>query len=376
VRDVADALHPDRPPAAVHFRSPAARLLAVLAGVFVLRQAAPLLVPVLLSLLFAAALEPAVARLMRWRLPRVASAVLVCTAVSLVVGASARRVGDEAASFAAELPHAVAVIHQAVASARGPQRAAPGPVEQAQRATTALARTAVPVPPSPSGVTRVQIVSPPFDLRLLALDATGGVMTAAADAGMIALLTFLLLATGDLYKRKLLKLSGPSLERRRVTLDVVRAVDRQIERYLLVRLFISAVVAAATGFGLWTLGVHHAVAWGVVAGVLNVLPYVGPIVAIVLVGVAAFVQFRAVGQALAAAGIASGVAALEGNVLTPALTGLAGELNTVAVYVGVLFWGWLWSVWGMLLAVPLLVAIKALADRVEGFQAIGELLGR
>jgi predicted PurR-regulated permease PerM len=78
----------------------------------------------------------------------------------------------------------------------------------------------------------------------------------------------------------------------------------------------------------------------------------------------------------AAGGLATAVAALEGNLITPWLTSRAGEVNTVAVFMSVLFWGWMWDVWGLLLAVPIMVAVKAAADHVEPLQPIGELLGR
>jgi len=83
-----------------------------------------------------------------------------------------------------------------------------------------------------------------------------------------------------------------------------------------------------------------------------------------------------VAPTLEAGSLAAVIAALEGNLVTPWLTGRAGELNTVAVFVSVLFWGWLWGLWGLLLAVPVMVSIKAAADRIEPLQPLGELLGR
>jgi predicted PurR-regulated permease PerM len=156
----------------------------------------------------------------------------------------------------------------------------------------------------------------------------------------------------------------------------MRNIDRQIERYLVVRVVISAIVAVATGVATGLLGLHHAVVWGIVAGVLNVLPFVGPSVAVALITLAAFLQFKEVGATLANGGAALAVAALEGNLISPVLTGRAGELNTVTVFVSVLVWGWLWDVWGLLLAVPIMVAVKAAADHIEGLRPLGELLGR
>ena len=96
---------------------------------------------------------------------------------------------------------------------------------------------------------------------------------------------------------------------------------------------------------------------------------------VAICAVVAFVQFHTVQATLEAGGVATLIAALEGNLITPWITGRAGELNTVAVFVSVLFWGWMWSVWGLLLAVPIMVSIKAAADRIKPLQPLGELLG-
>jgi predicted PurR-regulated permease PerM len=201
-------------------------------------------------------------------------------------------------------------------------------------------------------------------------------LTSIVQAVVVGLLSFLLLATGDLYKRKLVRLAGPDWISKRITLDVIRLIDRQIERYLLARLLISAMVAAGTALPLWLLGVARPIMWGLVAGALNVIPFIGPAVAVALIAGAAFLQFRAIEPAATAGAAATLVAAVEGNVITPWIMGRAGELNTVAVFTSVLFWGWMWDVWGLLLAVPITVAVKAAADRIEPLEPLGELLGR
>lgn len=157
---------------------------------------------------------------------------------------------------------------------------------------------------------------------------------------------------------------------------MIREIDRGIQRYLVARIMISLIVATATALAMWALGVRQPLALGAIAGVLNVVPFIGPAVGVLLCAVVAFAQFRAVPVTLEAASLATLVAALEGNLVTPWLTGRAGELNTVAVFVSVLFWGWMWSVWGLLLAVPVMVSVKAAADHIEPLQPLGELLGR
>jgi predicted PurR-regulated permease PerM len=232
-----------------------------------------------------------------------------------------------------------------------------------------------PTPPPPSGVARIEPVSPPFDLRAYLPDASTAIGVSAVRLLTVSLLTMFLLLTGETLKRKLIAIAGPRTQRR-LTHDVIKAIDRQIERYLVARLMISAIVGGATWLGLWALGMHGAFMLGLIAAVLNVMPIVGPAVAVGLTGVAAFLQFHTVEMGAAAIGVAGTIAMLEGNLISPWLTARAGELNTVAVFVSVLFWGWMWDAWGLLLAIPIMVAVKAAADHIEPLQPLGELLGR
>lgn len=142
------------------------------------------------------------------------------------------------------------------------------------------------------------------------------------------------------------------------------------------RVLISAIVAAGTAVGLWAIGVRDPLVLGLIAGVLNVLPFAGPAAGVALAALVAFLQFHTIGMTAAATGVSGLVAAIEGNLISPWLTGRAGQLNTVAVFVSVLFWGWMWDVWGLLLAIPIMVASKAAADHIEPLQPLGELLGR
>ena len=103
--------------------------------------------------------------------------------------------------------------------------------------------------------------------------------TIAMRAGAVALLTLLLILGGEALKRRLIAIAGPRAQRK-ITHDVIKAIDRQIERYLVARLMISAIVAGSTWIGLWVLGVHQALMLGVVAGVINVMPFIGPGVAV------------------------------------------------------------------------------------------------
>lgn len=354
-------------------RTTALTVLSAVAIVAALKAAQAILVPVLVSVLLAYALEPLVGGLVRLKVPRGVAAILVFGALLAGAQSFVRVAAARAGDFAARLPATVAAIRDEIAS-HGLNT--PGVVEDARRAAGEIEQAAAAVaPPGPNGAVRVTVVRHPFNLATALVERGGTVLNAGISTLVVALLTFLLMATGDLYKRKLVKLGGSSLEARKVTVEVIKRIDRQIERYLVVRLAISAIVAMLTSLALWPIGVRHWIAWGIVAGVLNVLPFVGPSVAVAAIALAAFLQFHSAEPALLAGGLSTAVAMFEGNWLTPALTSRAGELNTVAVFVGVLFWGWTWDVWGLVLAVPILVAVKAAADQIEPLRPLGELLG-
>src|SRR5204863_2736295 len=120
-----------------------------------------------------------------------------------------------------------------------------------------------------------------------------------------------------------------------------------------------------TAAALWFVGLRNPGVWGLIAGILNVVPFIGPAVACAAITAAAALQFHAIEPTALTAGASIAIAALEGNLISPWLTSRAGELNTVAVFVSILFWGWMWGLWGLVLAVPMTVALKAAADHDE-----------
>jgi predicted PurR-regulated permease PerM len=142
-----------------------------------------------------------------------------------------------------------------------------------------------------------------------------------------------------------------------------------------VQIFTSAVVAVATAVALWWLGVGQAGVWGLVAGLFNSVPYFGPLIVTALLSAVAFVQFGDLTMPLVVGGVTLLITTVEGWVLTPLLTGRVSQINTIAVFVGLIFWSWLWGVPGLLLAVPLTLSIKAVSDRIEALQPLGKLLG-
>jgi predicted PurR-regulated permease PerM len=366
-------------------RGVSATIVAIVAAIFVLHTAATLIVPLLVSVLGAYALEPVVSMLMRVRVPRVVAAAVTYLVLAIVVGSGIRAAHEQVASFAADLPAAVRALSRSIgAMGAGTQG---GLLDQLEAEVRRLQARLDPAPRSGAppagasrargtGVVRVTPVYKNFSARALLESAGSMAFVFTGRMLVIVLLTFLFLATGDILARKVVALGGVSRAGRRVSVDVIRTINRQIQRYLVARLLISIIVAVATGVGLWAIGLAHALVWGIIAGALNLFPLIGPTCAVAMIGFAAFVQFRSIELTALAAGIATAVAAIEGNLITPWLLGRAGDLNTVAVFVSILFWGWMWDAWGLLLAVPIMVTIKAAADHIDPLRPMSELLGR
>jgi len=358
----------------VDIRSAALTVLATIAVVLLLRYAQGMIIPIVLGLLISYALDPIVAAMSRWHVPRpIGAAILLLVLVGaggwLLYGLRA-----EATAIVEQLPEAAKHLRQTLENDRP---TAANAIEQVQKAATELqkAAEAAAPPPPPTGVQRVQVEPPPFSIGEYLMDSSVGVAAAAGQLVLILFLVYFLLASGDLYRRKLVKIAGPSLTQKKITLQILSEIDRQIEAFLLVQVFTSTLVALATWLAFRALGLQQAAVWGILAGVFNSIPYFGPVIVFGGTAMAAALQFGTVQMTLIVSGVALAITSLEGFLLTPWLTTRAARMNAVAIFVGLIFWGWVWNVWGMLLAVPMLMVIKAVCDHVEDFKPVGELLG-
>ena len=365
---------PDTPalPGPMDIRSLALTTLAVIAAIVLFRYAQAVIIPVVLGILISYALQPLVAALERARIVRPIAAALVLLTIVGAGGTLLYQLRYEAAEIVEQLPEAARRLRRIV---EGERRSGPTAIEQVQKAATELERAANAAAPTPGGNNRVQVQEPPFRVTQYLVWGSMNLFAGAMQVLMILFLSYFLLASGDLYRRKLVKMAGPSLEKKKVTLQILREIDGQIERFLVVQLFTSAIVGVTTWLALRWIGFEQPAFWGLLAGVFNSIPYFGPVVVTGAIGVVAFLQFGEIRPILLAAGTTFAITTLEGVLLTPLLTSRAARMNAVAVFVGLLFWGWLWGVWGTLLAVPMLMIVKAVCDRVEDLQPIGELLG-
>ena len=365
---------PAAPRVPVNMRSAALGLLTVLAVLATLRWASAFFIPLMLGFMFSYALSPIVDVLQRWRIPRAISAAVLIVGILGGLGASVYSFSDDANQLIESLPAAARKLRDSMR----PAGKAETPLETVQKAAAQLeqaAQAASPASPPGRGVQRVTIEKARFDIRDYLWTGTVGLASLIGQITVVTFLTYFLLLSGDTFRRKLVKISGSTLSSKKITVQALDEITAQIQRYLLVQLLASVVVGVTTGLAFWALGLKHAAVWGFAAGVLNLIPYVGSVLVTGASALVAFLQFGEINMALAVAGISLAIHTVEGNLMVPWLTSKASRMNPVAVFIGVLAWGWLWGVWGLLLGVPILMIVKAVCDRVDNLKPLGELLG-
>jgi len=330
-------------------------------------------VPLVAGVVVALALAPLVRRLERIMRRWLASALVVLALVGLM-GFTAYSLSDEASEAVAGLPAATRTLRQTL---RGVVNRSEGALSQLQRAATELQKTAsdsTERPTTPSGVTPVQVVEPPLDLSNLVWFGSQGVLGILGSVILICFLVYFLLASGELFKSKLVKLSGDRLSQRKITVQVIEQIGDRVAQSMLHLMFAGILVGLCTWGILAWFDVRYAGLWGLSAGVLNAVPYLGPAVVAAGLFLATLLQFGDVYQAGMISLVSLVVTTIEGSLLTPIVFGKSVALNPVAVFVSFMFWGWLWGIPGMLLALPLLTIISTIAQSVEDLAPLAELL--
>ena len=359
----------------VNLRNTSLVVLATLAGLYVLHWAQAVFVPLLLGLMFSYALTPLINRMVRVGLPRGLSAALLVVGILGGIGSLGYTLADDAGAMIDNIPQAAQKLRRSLEGRRSEGPAAA--IDKMQKAAAELERAteSAAAPAAVRGVTKVQIERPRFNVQDYLWPGALGLAAAVGQVLVVIFITFFLLMSGDTFRRKMVKIAGPTFGQKKLTLQALDEIDQQVQRYLMVQVVTSALVGVATWLAFLWIGVERAAVWGVVTFVLNFIPYFGSILVTGGSALMGFVQFGSFEMALLVGGVALFINSIEGYILTPWLTSRASRMNPVAVFVGVLAWGWLWGVWGLFLGVPILMAIKAVCDRVDDLQAVGELLG-
>jgi predicted PurR-regulated permease PerM len=358
----------------VDIRNMSLVILAGLGFLFVLHWAKAVFIPLMVGVLFSYALSPVVNWLETKRVPRWLGAAVLLLSIVGSIGTTGWALSDEASDLLEALPAAAQKFRQAVKNRSGRSDSALQTVQKAAAQIEQAAQESS-TPGTTRGALRVVVEPARFDITHYLWSGTIGLIALIGQATVVVFLTYFLMLSGDTFRRKLLKLAGDSLSNKKITLQALNEITGQIQRYLQVQLLTSALVGVLTWLALMALGLHNAAVWGIAAFVLNLVPYVGSLVTAASSALVAFMQFGSLNMALAVGGVSLVIHTFVGNLLTPWLTSRANRMNPVAVFVGLLAWGWLWGVWGLLLGIPILMIVKAICDRVDDLKPIGEFLG-
>ena len=360
-------------------RSLATTILAILAVIFALRWAQDILVPFVIGILISYALSPLVTWLNRLRIPRAVGAALLLTALIVGAGMLGYPLVEEGAVALEKLPKSLEKIRHALEKSSLGQKHS---IQKAMKAASEIGRIATESDTgSPSQVRKQQHV-PQENVEQLGASireylwlGSRGAMEFVGQMLLILFLIYYLLVSGDFFKRKLITIAGQSFTEIKTTLQILDEINTQIQRFLLVQVLANALVGVVTWIAFRLIGMEYAGFWGIAAGVLHTIPYFGPAILMVGSGLMAFLQFETFKLAFLVAVISAVIAGLVGMLLIPWVTSRAARMNAGAVFISLLFWNWIWGVWGLLLGIPITVALKTVCDHIESLHWVGGVLG-
>jgi predicted PurR-regulated permease PerM len=334
--------------------------LFILAVFYTLRLAQAFFLPIVLAILLDFLLSPLVRALRRVGLPEPAGAGVVMLGLVATLGLGIYYLAGPAADYVALAPESIERVREKIEGMRGSVAQVTEAAEQVERVTEMGEENAP----------QVEIKGPSLTKQVF-----GGTTAFLSAATVVVFLTYFLLAVGDLFLQKLVAVL-PQFKDKRVAVTIMRETEAQISLYLFTTTLINLGVGAVTGIVMYLLGMPNAVLWGVVAMVLNFVPYVGAVANMVLLALAALVTFEDTGRALLVPGAFLTLNLIESNLVTPAIYGNRMRLNTVALFIGLVFWWYIWGVAGAILAVPMMAAFKIACDHIESLSPIGEFLGK
>jgi predicted PurR-regulated permease PerM len=374
-------------PAASHtssrVRSHATFVLAVIAVVLFLQWAQAVLIPITLSVFLSYALTPIVNWLQKKaKLPKAVGAAATLAVILGAVGWGLNSLQPEALDVLDIVPRAAQKFSIAI---RGNPREPAGAVEKMKKAATEIEKAANTATTTTTTTTTTTSTTGPsprpapdtstFKVRDYVLMGTASFIAGIGQLVVVIALVYFLLVAGDSFRRTLIRISGDTLTKKKITVQILDEIDHQVQRYLLVQLVSSALLVPLAWVAFAWIGLGNAVFWACVGGVLHLIPYIGPTAFVVIIALVAYVQFDTLEPVVMIVGATLVLVGVIGFLFVPWLTQRMGRINAVIVFVALLFWGWLWGVWGLLLGVPIVMAIKAVCERVEELRPISEFLG-
>jgi predicted PurR-regulated permease PerM len=362
---------------ATNVRNLCLRILTILALVFALQWAQSFLIPLLFGIFIAYTLNPLVAWLEQIRIPRLIGTCVVMATLMLGLVQVGYSLRGEFQSIVERLPAAAHQLSRAMVSIQAKTQDGQASTIQKMQAAASEIETAAgqaaggrPDPKRQAGP-----AAPSFRLNELLWTGSMGAMLFIGQAVMVIFLVFFLLLSGDTFKRKLVKLTGPSLSNKKIAVNILFDINTSIQNYMFMLLVTNALLAILMWAAFRWIGLENAGAWAAAGAFLHVIPYFGPLLFAIATGLTAFMQFQSFSMMLLVAASTLAIATLVGTFVTTWMIGRIAKMNAAAVFIGLLFWGWLWGIWGMLLGIPIIVIAKVIAKRVDGMHAVAELLG-
>jgi len=342
------------------FASVAIRGLFIIASFYTLYFARALILPLVLAFLLTFLLRPVVRALKKCRIPEWAGSALILLVLLSVATYGSIKLSKPAAEWMEKVPESLSKVDLKIGFLRKPLETVNRTAEELKK----LARL------GDEKKIEVEIKRP-----ALADTVLTGTQEFLAKASVMFILLYFLLASGDLFLSKTVKVF-PGLDRKKEIVKITRAVEQQVSRYLFTVMVINIFMGITLGIGMYLIGMPNPVLWGVMAGLLVFLPYLGPLTGIAVVTLVALLTFDSLARALLAPAIYFALETIQGQIVTPMVLGLRLALNPVAIFVWLIFWGWMWGIAGVLLAVPMLTVFKILCDHIRPLAPVGEFLGR
>ena len=342
---------------------------------FALQWAKIFIIPLLLGIIIAYALNPLVAWLERIKIPRVAGTTIIMIVVLSGGGFATLSLGGQLQTIIDQVPTGVDKLSLVLRNLRDGQ---PDLMQKVQTAAHEIGEaTSKPADiPSPNNKSATHIVVDPpmFNLGDVLMAGSVGVIGLMSESVVVLMLVFFLLLSGDSFKRKLVRLTGSSLSEKKITVHILDDINISIQRYMFTLFVANTLLALLTWTTFHWIGLDNAGGWAIAAGILNVVPYLGPAVIAIATGIAGFMQFDSFWMAALVSGSSVAIATFIGIFVITWMTGQIAKLNAVAVFISLLFWGWIWGVAGLLLAIPILGIVKVVSEHIKELHPLSGLL--
>lgn len=361
----------------LNVRSTSLAALAILSTIYFLRVAQAVFIPVMIAIVTACALAPLVRWLRRARIPKPIGAAAILLLLCALLGVGAESLQPQVMRILDVVPRATAKFSAAM---RANARDHNGALQRLNRAATEIERAAAvaqtPGAPAQRPATRPPAApaEPPINVSDYIMMGTANAVAGFGQLIVVLSLTYFLLISSDTFRLALVRATGQSIAKRKVTLRICAEIKLQIQRYLWLQVATSALLGLVVGVAFIGLGLDNALFWACCGALLHLIPYVGPAVFLVIVTMVAYVQFQSwvpVAAVIASILLSTGII---GMLLVPWLTQKVSRLNAVTVFVSLLFWSWLWGTWGLLLGIPIMMALNVICQRIEGLQIISYFL--